>query len=986
VSNPTTYVFAGAEVDTARRLVLRDGAPVVLQKKPFDILTYLIEHRDRAVAKDELLESIWPGEFVSESSLAVCIAKIRKALGEGSAAARSITTLHGFGYRFVGEIEVASTRTAGSVAVAAANATGARIHTAPEPVILGRKPETTKLHAAWQQARLGERRTVLVRGEGGIGKTTLIESFLAEVVADGADVWILRGDCLDLRGRCEPYLPWLDAWGQACRGADRDVVVDVLRRCAPTWLLQLYGVVSPEERAQLQVEARKTMPEQLLRMIGNATNELAALRPTIVVIEDLHWADPSSLDVLARTARDRQPAALLVLGTYRPDTSAASQRPLANLLLDLERNPVAAEIVLGRFDEETVRELVMRITGAAEPAPRLSAELFSRTLGHPLFLHAALRHLADGGRLDTVPPTLRRMIEVEVDALDGSARRLVEAGGAVGAEFAAALVAAALEAPLADIEESLLDVARGGKVIETAGEAIWPDGTVSRNFRFIHPYYAEVVGDRAARTRQREWHQRIASRLQAAHDKMLPGSIALRIAQHFELAGDLAATVVAYEDVVRVAQEEWSHEHIVAAATAAIALLADLPADTERDQRELALRMALGSALLVTRGYVTPELQQNSERSMVLARSLGAVGPQFLTLVTLSAIHQTRGETAAARARAEELVSLAEQGMPAPFDKLALGRLGQIVASDGEFERAREYLEMALDAVGSDDDAGGLSATMWIDPCVALSGYLANVLLILGYPRRAQHALDVAIDRARRIHHPLSEASAHLLATCTHALARNDDAIFESGTRFTEIGVAEGLMGVVDDGLLASAARMMRHRDPDSIDRFSARVREHERRGVLFAMPLLHCMRAEALAHAGRIEEGLAAVDAAAARVANGGERAFAADIHRLRAVLLAQQPSENTLNEAESELRTALEIARSQKARWFELRATVAWARLQQQRGRGQEARAMLDDICRWFDDGSTLPDLGEAIALQRELAAAPTRRGGSRQRKRRA
>lgn len=962
MSKATTYAFAGVELDTGRRRLWRKGTPVAIQKKPLDLLIYLIEHRDRAVGKDEILQSLWPDEFVNESSLVVCVAKIRKALGEDSASARIVETLHGYGYRFVAEVE-------GGASSAAARAVDARAAVTP---LVGREQDTARLRAAWQRACAGERSIVLVSGDGGIGKTALIRSFLAEVDAGQDEAWVLRGECLDLRGGSEPFLPLLDAWTRACRRKRGDVAIDVLRRAAPGWLLQLHGVVGTDERVRLHEEARGTMPKRLLRMLGNAFNELAAERPVILVIEDLHWADPATLDALARLAHDHEPAAFLVLVTFRANFGTAAQRPLLDFVTLLERNRIGTEIALERLDEPSVRAFLESEAPEIAAAPELCSGLFERTRGIPLFLQAAVRHLMQGGQLDEVPATLRRMIEVEIDSLDPAERRLVEAAATVGADFAAALVAAAIEAPLADVEEALLDIVRRSSVLEAAGEVEYPDGSESRRFRFRHPYYVDVVLDRSARSRQRHWHRRIAERWRDTHAAAPPGSIAVRIARHFELSGDIAVAMAAYEDAVKIAQVECSYERIVTAATAALVLLPKLPTGSDRDDREIALRMALGPALLAIHGYGAPVLRENCERGLEVARAAAAVGPQFLSLLTLSAIHQTRGDGPAARARAEELVALSEQALPPPLQQLARGHLGQILSSAGEFEPALEYLEAALETTNHDD--GGSSAMIGLDPGVILSGYLANLLLVLGYPERAKRELDAAIARARRSDHRLSEAAAYLLATYLHIIVSDEESAAAASTRFVEIAVAEGLMGAVHDGLMHELSQMLRGADEHSIDRFAARIRNHARRGLLYALPLFHCVHAEALARQGRVAEGLAALDAAIARVEDGGERIFLSEIHRLRGVLRAKRDSTNPAVEAD--FIASIDIARAQGARWYELRATVGWARLLHELGRGHEARPPLAAIYDWFTEGFDTPDLGEAAALLRELDVRQPRR----------
>lgn len=954
---PVTFRFGDVEFDVGRRTVERNGCVVPLQRKPLDLLIYLIERRTRAVGKDEILRDLWPDEFVSESSLSVCIRKIRKALGDDDSNPPIIATLHGFGYRFVAEVmdspdlgaDDAGTDSARDVA----------------PAIVGRTDELGLLRSIWRRACTGQRQVVLVCGEGGIGKSALVHAFLDELTTSEGDVAVLHGDCLDLRGRHEPYLPLLDAWTQECRGPRGASAIEVLRRYAPGWLLQLHGVVADEERARLQDDSRGVIPERLLRMLTAAFNELASLHPTILVVEDLHWADSATLDALARLAHDRERVPFFLLATLRPDFNAHSGRMLFDWVTLLRRQRIATEIALGCLDAKSVTAFLATTASTIGPPADVGPSLWERTRGHPLFLRAVVRHLEQGGRLDEVPPELHLMIDFEFEALAAFEQRLVEAAATVGTEFAAALVAAALDAPDADVEEAMLGIVRRHRVLDAAGTIDWPDGTTSRRFRFRHPFYVDVALQRAAKARQAAWHGNVSARLRQAFPD-LPGTIALRIAWHLERAGDVAAALEGYEVAIAVAQQEYSHERVETAATVALQLLAQLPASAERDAREISLRIALGAALVATRGYVTTALRENCERGLEVARAAEAIGPQMIALLTLSAIHQTRGDCASARTRAEELVDLVERMLPGPPHTLAQARLGQILAVEGQLDAALERLLPARNIVVDIDTRATFGSALWLDPEVTIHGFLGPLLLVLGYPDQGQREIDEATRRGEKLHDGLSAATAHILAVGFHAIADDAATVRVHCDRFVELALADGLMQASERGLLGCLARAIEPQDEASVLHLDAAIRDHGRREIHHMAPLLYSILAEAWRRLGRFGKALDALDAAQARIATGGEQVFLAEIHRLRGECLRGAGSSyDQLAVAEMELDAAIAIAREQRARWFELKAITSKVHLLRAQRRGPEALPSLAALYGWFREGFDRPALRAAAAL---------------------
>ena len=278
-----------------------------LRPKTFALLRYLVEHPGQLLTKAALLEAIWPETAVSEVVLSVCIRELRQALGDDAKTPHFIETVHRRGYRFIGRLPLGDPSAPHSSAPA------------PPPPLVGREHALQAMHRALATALTGVRQILFVTGEAGLGKTTLVDAFLTAVEGQGP-LRIGRGQCLDHHGSGEAYLPVLEALERLCRGPEGPGLVKTLRHQAPTWVVQMPGLVSSAELEELQRRVLGSTRERMLRELAEALTVLTATQPLVLVLEDLHWSDYATLDVLAALARRREPARLLVLGTYRPPT------------------------------------------------------------------------------------------------------------------------------------------------------------------------------------------------------------------------------------------------------------------------------------------------------------------------------------------------------------------------------------------------------------------------------------------------------------------------------------------------------------------------------------------------------------------------------------------------------------------------------------------------------------------------------------------
>jgi AAA ATPase domain len=326
---------------------------------------------------------------VSEGVLTACMRTLRQALGEDAQQPRYIVTVHRLGYRFVAPV------TAGAPVTPPGTPPSPP---ASPPLVVGRAAELAQLHTWFAQARQGGRQMVFVTGEAGMGKTTLVDAFLADVAA-AQTAWIGRGQCIEHFGAGEAYLPLLEVLGRLGRGPDGERLVACLRQYAPTWLVQLPALVGEAERAALRQQGQGVTPQRMLRELAEALEALTAEQPLIVVLEDVPWSDASTVEALALLARRRDAARLMVIGTYRPVELIVRAHPLKALKQELALHRHCAEVPLGYLNRAAVQAYLAQRGPPEVEAAELAAWVQRRTEGHPLFMVHVVEELAHRGWL-----------------------------------------------------------------------------------------------------------------------------------------------------------------------------------------------------------------------------------------------------------------------------------------------------------------------------------------------------------------------------------------------------------------------------------------------------------------------------------------------------------------------------------------------------------------------------------------------------------
>jgi DNA-binding winged helix-turn-helix (wHTH) protein len=364
-------VFGPFRLDPLAKRLWCGAQEVALQPQPLAVLHYLVTHAGRVVTKEELLTEVWAGTHVTKTALKVCVHAIRVALGDSVATSRYLETVGRRGYQFVG---------LGPAAV--------RAPKDEQPVrypVVGREREVARLEEWLARARHGDRQLVFLTGELGIGKTTVVDQWLARVRTT-EHVWVGRGQCLEQYGEGEAYLPILEALGELWGVPGGLQILEVLQHYAPTWVLQMPALVQAVDLAMLQRTGAGATRERMLREMAEALAALTAVRPLVLVLEDLQWSDRATLDLLAYVAQRRERARLLLLGTYRPADLVARAPALQGLTQGLQAHGLCQEVRLQLLTEAGVRRYVAQRCGAQRMPEDFAGQIHRRTDGNALFM------------------------------------------------------------------------------------------------------------------------------------------------------------------------------------------------------------------------------------------------------------------------------------------------------------------------------------------------------------------------------------------------------------------------------------------------------------------------------------------------------------------------------------------------------------------------------------------------------------------------
>ncbi len=584
--------FSPFRLDPDNECVWKGNEQRRLKHKSFAVLTYLAQHAGKLVSKEDLLEAVWPETHVGDAVLKVCIGEIRKALDDSIAEPRYIETAHRRGYRFI----------------AAITETEAPAQPCLERVV-EREMAFFQLHSALADAKQGRRQVVFITGEPGIGKTTLADSFAGQASGDSTCT-VTYGQCVDHHGMGEPYFPVLDALSRLSRQPGKQWFVEKLRLYAPTCLAQLPALIAEADRDKLKREVVGAAKERMMREMAEAIEAATVDSTLIFILDDLHWADHSTIELIAHLARRRERARLLLVGTYRPADLIVHSHPLRSVTRELQVRGSCSEIALEFLSEAAIRQyLTLRYPGF--DSSKLAAVIRRRTDGNPLFMVSMIEFMAAKGELtctngvweltvpleqaaNSIPDSVQQLIEKQFDLLNERTRELLQTASIAGLIFTTREIAAITGSPTEEMASCCEELASERQFIETAGAVEWPDGFVSEAYRFIHVLYRDVLYSSVSPTRCIQVHKDLAYFLETSYGESAR-VIASELAAHFKGGREYLRAVYYLQEAAGNAARRFANTEAVEHLQKALDLLERVPY-SERVEPEAAVLDQLGLA------------------------------------------------------------------------------------------------------------------------------------------------------------------------------------------------------------------------------------------------------------------------------------------------------------------------------------------------------------------------------------------------------
>jgi len=850
---------------------------------------------------------------------------------------------------------------------------------------VGREREMDALRHAAALAREGRGQIVAAMADPGVGKSRLFYEFKAT----GASGWMVLESLSISHGKASAYLPVIDLLRSYFeisvvdderkrreKVAGKVTMLDRSLEDTLPYLFSLLGIVEgddPLAQTDGQVKKRRTL-EAIKRILLRESLNL----PLMVVFEDLHWMDGESEALLNLIADSIATSRVLLLVNYRPEYSHkwGNKTYYAQLRLDPLGRETAAEMLSTLLGTDT--DLV--------PLKRLIAE---KTEGNPLFMEEIVLSLFEDGMLARngevklalplaslrIPPTVQGILDSRIDRLPADQKDLLQTAAVIGTEFHLSVARAVSGKSDDDLNRMLNDLQLAEFIYEQPA-------TGDVEYTFKHALTHDVAYKSLLTERRRLLHERAAQAVEQLFAGRLEDHLT-ELAHHFDLGGNMPKAVTYLGCSGFRGAEQGAHSEAIGYFTRALELLQRLPDGAARDSQELELQMGLSWSLFVAspgraqlRDYLVgaPDRESALVRARELCEQLGDDAKLMEALLALAHFRIGQRDFEVGRELARTVLAMAEQAKASAMLAGADFLLGLVDFNTGRFPAAREHFEHAIELFGDTPVHNYGAYFAQSAPTV-----LVGVLIRLGYPSTALSTGHELLAAARRSSDPnsialvlLRNASHHLMLRDTRMASERADEMLSIAT---EHGIAFGMIAATFVRGWATAAAggaeqgiaEMRRSLSDPFAAGAAYARGHSAGGGMTTTWLVAL--AETCGKNGHAEEGLDLVAQGLAGGEQTGQRLAEAELYRLRGELLMIKDPGNVV-ESERSLRTAIDVARQQGARLFELRATVSLARLLRDTNRRGEASTMLATIYNWFTEGFDTADLRDAKALLDELS----------------
>ena len=849
---------------------------------------------------------------------------------------------------------------------------------------VGRDKERAELMLGVESALAGRGLLLCVAGEPGIGKTTLVEDFLAALAAEGRCT-IARGRCSERLAGTEAYLPLLEALESLLQGGSNPAAARVMRQISPSWYAQVVSITAEgEELARLLSEGKAASQERMKRELAAFLQEVSRLRPLVLFFDDLHWADVSTIDLLSFLAGKFDAMSVLIVVTYRPSDMLLAKHPFLQIKPDLQARGLCRELQLEFLSQGEITEyLALEFPGHRFPT-EFPKVIHEKTEGSPLFMADLLRYLRDRGAIAQadghwmlartlsdvereLPESVRGMIERKVTQLNEEDRKLLVAASVQGYEFDSAVVAEVLSVEPAEVEERLEKLERVHAFVGLVEEREFPDRTLTLRYRFVHVLYQNALYGSLRATRKAQMNSAIARALEGYYGEKSE-AVAHELARLWEAARDYLRAADYFLLAARHAFEIHACQEAAVLAGRGLELLQSLPETLERNQRELALQVAAGAALRFTKGFGSSDVGRAYQRARELCERTGDMSQLVTILRGLWEFHELRAEYDLALEFGNQLLAFAQEQQDTSLLLVAHDVLGDTFVWLGDFVAARNHLEQGIALYDAEQHHSHVFLYGY-DSGMACLSFLALPLWYLGYSDQALKRAEEALGMARALTQSLGLIQILFFTAWIHQLRGERDVAQEQVEEVIATSDEQGFPVYSAAGRLLQGVLLAEQgKAEEGVALMRAGSDAHRAAGTQLGFSVWSGgWLGEALIRMGSIEEGSKLLSDALDFVVRTGERFHEGELYRLKGEAMLKLKKDSS--EAVNCFLQAIEAAQRQQAKSTELRAVMSLCRLWQKEGETERARVMLANSYNWFTEGFDTADLKDAKALLSEL-----------------
>jgi class 3 adenylate cyclase/predicted ATPase len=839
--------------------------------------------------------------------------------------------------------------------------------------LVGREQEVGLLLSRWEQVKEGLGQAVLLSGEPGIGKSRLVRTLKEHIAGESHTRW----EC-----RCSAYhhdsalYPVVDLFERALQFGREEPPTGKLAKIEAA--LARYGLAQPEAvalwAALLSVPTREDHPplnltpqrqkQKTFEAILSLLLALAAEQPVIFIIEDLHWVDPSTRELLDLVLEQVPTTSILMLLTFRPEF----QVPWGN-------RAHLTQLTLGRFTRRQTGLMVEQVTGGKALPAEVLQQVVTKTDGVPLFVEELTKMVLEsglvreredryelGGALPplAIPSTLQDSLMARLDRL-ATVKEVAQLGAALGRTFPYSLLQAVASVDETTLQEALARLVQAELLYQ---RGVPPGAT----YVFKHALIQETAYHSMLMSRRQQLHQRVADILARQFRETAETQPEL-VAHHYTEAGLAVEAIDYWRRAGQRAIERSANIEAIAHFTKALEVLERLPDDRKRLELELEIQTALGPALMSTKGLGAVEVERAYARGLALCRQLGDTEHLFEAQRGLWEFHELRGDMKTAHELAKELPALADQDRGLRL--VAHDVLGDTLFWLGEFKASLEQLEQGIGLYQPEEHHALVRRHGGYDPGVACRSFSAYALWYLGYPDRALERTQDALSLSRTLAHPFTLTMAVEFAAYLHHYRREAPQCEECADADIAYSVEQANEFFLGHGtVIRGWALAQQGRFEEGVTEIRRGMAVCRGSGAELERPHWLACLAEACLASGQIQAGLDAVTEALAQAQRTAARFNEAELYRLRGELLLRGAIHDA--EAEASFRQALAVAQTQQAKSLELRAAMSLSRLLRRQGKRDDARRLLAEVYGWFTEGFATADLRDAAAFLEELTNA--------------